>query len=384
MSDSSPPLGNAQARVDLAAVRSNVVALRGHAGAAEVMAVVKADAYGHGMVPVARAAIAGGATWLGAAVLEEALGLRAAGIGPDDARVLCWLIAPGADLEPAVAADVDLSANAVWAVEQVAAAAESAGRTARLHLKIDSGLGRGGATAADWDDLVAAALKEQAAGRVQVVGIWSHLACSDEPGHPSIAAQVEAFTAAVRAAERAGVRPEVRHLANSAAVVNLPETHFDLVRPGIAAYGFSPIPELGDSAHFGLRPAMTLAARLLLTKAVPAGQGVSYGHTYVTDRPTRLGIVPIGYADGIPRTASSRGPMLVGGRRVAIAGRVCMDQVVLDLGDLDVAAGDEVLVFGPGDRGEPTVQEWADTIGTITYEVVTGIGARIPRVYTGA
>lgn len=370
-----------QARIDLDAVRANVRALRGHAGSAEVMVVVKADGYGHGMVPVARAALDGGATWLGTAVLEEALALRAAGVAPDRARILCWLLTPGADLAPAVASDVDLSANAVWAVEQIAAAAVEAGREARLHLKVDSGLGRGGATPGDWDDLVDAALKEQAAGRVRVVGLWSHLACADEPGHPSVAAQVAAFSAAVDRAERAGVRPEVRHLANSAATVTLPEARFDLVRPGIAAYGFSPVPQVGDSAAFGLRPAMTLAARLALTKRVPAGHGVSYGHTYVTERATTLGIVPVGYADGIPRTASNRGPMLVGGARLPIAGRVCMDQVVLDLGDLDVSAGDEVLLFGPGDSGEPTVQEWADLIGTITYEIVTGIGARIPRVY---
>ena len=370
-----------QARIDLDAVRENVYALRGHAGSAEVMVVVKADGYGHGMVPVARAALDGGATWLGTAVLEEALALRAAGVAADQAKVLCWLLTPGADLAPAVAADVDLSANAVWAVEQIAAAAVEAGREARLHLKVDSGLGRGGAAPADWDDVVDAALKEQAAGRVRVVGLWSHLACADEPGHPSVAAQLAAFSDAVASAERAGVRPEVRHLANSAATVTLPEARFDLVRPGIAAYGFSPVPQVADSAAYGLRPAMTLAARLALTKRVPAGHGVSYGHTYVTERATTLGIVPVGYADGIPRTASNRGPMFVGGARLPIAGRVCMDQVVLDLGDLDVSAGDEVLVFGPGDSGEPTVQEWADLIGTITYEIVTGIGARIPRVY---
>jgi alanine racemase len=384
LTPSTSPPWRAQARVDLDAVRSNVGALRGYAGAAQVMVVVKADGYGHGMVPVARAALAGGATWLGAAVLEEALGLRAAGIGPDQARILCWLIAPGSDLAPAVAADIDLSANAVWAVEQIGAAAAEAGREARLHLKVDSGLGRGGSSLADWADVVDTALKEQAAGRVRVVGLWSHLACADEPGHPSNAAQVAAFTDALTVAERAGVRPEVRHLANSAGTVMLPETHFDLVRPGIAAYGFSPVPQLGDSAAYGLRPAMTLAARLLLTKRVPPGHGVSYGHTYVTDRATTLGIVPVGYADGIPRTASNQGPMLVRGHTVSIAGRVCMDQVVLDLGDLDVSACDEVLLFGTGDAGEPTVQHWADLLGTITYEIVTGVGARIPRVYSGA
>lgn len=370
----------AHARIDLAAVRANVVSLRGHAGSAEVMAVVKADGYGHGMVPVARAALAGGATWLGVAVLEEALGLRAAGI---DARVLAWLAAPDEDFAPAIAADVDLSAGAAATVRQIAAAASSVGRTARLHLKADTGLGRGGAPAAEWADLVEMALKEEAAGRVRVVGLWSHLACADEPGHPSVAAQLEAFRAAVEAAERAGARPEVRHLANSAATVALPETHFDLVRTGIANYGYSPIPAAGGPAAYGLRPAMTLAARLVLVKRVPAGHGVSYGHHYVTARETTLGLIPVGYADGLPRAASGLGPVLAAGRVRRIAGRVCLDQVVVDLGDDPAAAGDEVLLFGPGDRGEPTVQEWADLLGTITYEIVTRIGPRIPRVYVG-
>ena len=374
----------AQARVDLGAVRANVASLRAHAPSAELMAVVKADGYGHGMVPCARAALAGGATWLGAAVIEEALGLRAAGIRVEDARVLTWLCAPGEDFAAAIAADVDVSAGAVWTVREIAAGAAAAGRTARLHLKADTGLGRGGAATAEWADLVDAALKEEAAGRVRIVGLWSHLACADEPGHPSVAAQLAAFRAAVGHAERAGARPEVRHLANSAATVALPDTHFDLVRTGIANYGLSPIPAAGGPAAYGLRPAMTLTARLALVKRVPAGHGVSYGHHYVTDRETTLGLVPVGYADGLPRAASSRGPILAAGKVRRIAGRVCMDQVVLDLGDDPAEAGDEVVLFGPGDGGEPTAQDWADLLGTITYEIVTRIGARIPRTYPGA
>ncbi|MGQ0625381.1 MAG: alanine racemase [Sporichthyaceae bacterium] len=374
-----PAAGRACAHVDLAAIRANAAALRGHAPGAALMAVVKADGYGHGMIPVARAALDGGATWLGVAVLEEALALREAGIG---ARILCWLIAPGEDVRPALAAEVDLSANAPWAVTQIAAAAAELGVVARLHLKVDTGLGRGGASAGEWPGLLECAAAAQRAGHIRIVGLWSHLACSDEPSHPSVAAQLESFRGALALAERAGITAEVRHLANSAATLTLPETHFDLVRAGIAVYGYSPVPALGDSAAYGLRPAMTLTARLALTKRVPAGHGVSYGHTYVTSAESTLGVVPVGYADGIPRSASGRGPMQVRGERVHIAGRVCMDQVMLDLGDRDAAAGDEVVLFGPGEHGEPTVQEWADTLGTISYEIVTGIGARIPRVHT--
>jgi alanine racemase len=370
----------AQARVDLDVVRENVRSLRAAAGSAQVMAVVKADGYGHGMVPVARAAVSAGASWLGVAVLEEAMRLRAAGLA---CRVFCWLAAPGEDFAPAIAADVDLSASATWAVAEIAAAARSVGRPARLHLKIDSGLGRGGATPTEWANLVEAAGKEQASGTIEVVGVWSHLACADEPGRPENAVQIGAFRAAVELAERAGLRPQVRHLANSAGTVALPDAHFDLVRPGIAVYGCSPAPEVGDSASFGLRPAMTLVARLAHVKQVPAGHGVSYGHTYVTDRQTTLGLVPVGYADGIPRAAGNTAPLWAAGARRRIAGRVCMDQFVVDLGGDAADIGEEVVLFGTGESGEPTVQEWADAIGTITYEIVTRIGERIPRVYRG-
>jgi alanine racemase len=373
-------MSRAQARIDLDAVRDNVAVLRDHAAGAAVMAVVKADAYGHGLLPCARAALAGGATWLGTALVEEAVALRRAGVG---GRVLAWLAAPGEDAyAEAVAADVDLSANAPWAVDEIVAAARAAGRTARLHLKVDTGLSRGGATRADWPELVDAALRAQADGAVRVVGLWTHFAWADAPGHPTVTGQLDAFRDAVALAERAGVEPEVRHVANSAATLTSPAARFDLVRPGIAVYGVSPMDDVAP-ADFGLRPAMTLAARLALVKRVPAGSGVSYGHAYVTASDTTLGLVPLGYADGVPRAASSQGPVLAAGRVRPVAGRVCMDQIIVDLGDDVAAAGDEVVLFGSGEGGEPLAADWARAAGTIAYEIVTRVGPRVPRVYTG-
>ena len=371
---------DAQAQVDLAAIRANVTALRGRTTAV-VLAVVKADGYGHGLVPSARAAVEGGATWLGTALVEEALALRAAGL--TEPRVLAWMAGPDARWAEAVGADVDLSANAVWAVEAIAAAARAAGTTARVHLKIDTGLSRGGAAMADWADVIDAARKAEADGAVRVVGVWSHLAYADAPGHPTIASQAVAFAEAVAAAEHAGIRPEVRHLANSAATLTAPEHHFDLVRPGIAVYGLSPVPEVAGPSSYGLKPAMTVSARLALVKRVPAGSGVSYGHTYTAERDTTVGLVPLGYADGIPRAGGNVAPVLAAGRRRTVAGRVCMDQFVLDLGDEPAVAGDQVVLFGPGDDGEPTAQDWAEATGTISYEIVTRIGPRVPRVYVG-
>ncbi|MFI0447606.1 alanine racemase [Actinomadura sp. 6N118] len=368
----------AQARIDLAAISHNVSQLRERAGGAEVMAMVKAEAYGHGLVPAARAALAGGATWLGVAKLAEALELRRAGI--TGVRTLVCLGVPGEPYDEAIALDVDLTAGTPSLVEEIAAAAERAGRPARLQLKADTGMGRGGSTPADWTALVEAALKAEAAGHLRVVGLYSHFACADDPGHPSIANQIEVFTELVEHAEKAGIRPEIRHLSNSAAILTLPEARFDLVRPGIAMYGLTPVPALGT---FGLRPAMTLTADTAVVKRVPAGSGVSYGHTYVTDRETNLALVPAGYGDGIPRHGSNLLEVFAAGRRRRIAGRVCMDQFVIDLGDDTLSAGNEIILFGPGDRGEPTAQEWADTLGTISYEIVTRIGSRVPRVYEG-
>jgi alanine racemase len=374
---------HAAARVDLTAIRDNVAVLRARtAGGAEVMAVVKADGYGHGLVPSARAAVAGGATWLGTALLEEALALRAAGVtGP---RMLAWLMGPGEAFGDAIVADIDLSASAVWAVREIAEAARTVGAPARVHLKVDTGLSRAGSTMGDWPDVVESAAKAEADGLVRVVGVWSHLAYADAPDHATNAHQALVFHEALDVAARAGLRPDVRHLANSAAALTAPEQHFDLVRPGLAVYGLSPVPDLATSAQLGLRPAMTLTGSLLLVKRVPAGSGVSYGHTYTTEKETTLAVVPLGYADGVPRAAGNVGPVWAAGRRRTVAGRVCMDQIVLDLGDDSAEVGEEAVLFGPGDAGEPTAQDWADATGTISYEVVTRIGPRVPRIYVGA
>ncbi len=366
---------HAQARVDLGTISGNVAALVKHVAPTAVMAVVKAGGYGHGAVPAARAAVRGGAGWLGVAHVAEALELRAAGIGTP---LLCLMAIGTHAHREAIAAGVDLTAGSVDMVRRLAAAAAEAGRPARVHLKADTGLSRGGATAADWPSVVAAALDAQAAGRMSVVGLWSHFASADEPGNPSVARQLAAFGEAVAVAEKAGATPEVRHIANTAGALLVPEARFDLVRIGGGIYGLSTLP--GGPPSW-LRPAMTLRARLAMVKRVPAGTGVSYGHRYVTSRETTLGLLPVGYADGVPRAAAGRPLLFARGRRWPIAGTVCMDQLVIDFGDEPVAAGEEVVLFGPGDGGEPTAQEWGDTLGTISYEIVTGIGARVPRSY---
>ncbi|EKX68242.1 alanine racemase [Streptomyces ipomoeae] len=368
----------ARAEIDLDALRANVRTLRALAPGAALMAVVKSDAYGHGAVRCARAAVEAGATWLGTATPEEALALRAAGL---PGRIMCWLWTPGGPWREAVEADLDVSVSDLWALREVTEAARQAGVRARVQLKADTGLGRSGCQPDDWPELVAAALRAEADGVVAVTGLWSHFACADEPGHPSIGAQLARFREMVAYAEGQGVRPEVRHIANSPATLTLPDSHFDLVRTGIAVYGISPSPELGSSADLGLRPVMRLSASLALVKHVSGGHGVSYGHHYVTPGDTTLGLVPVGYADGVPRHASGTGPVLVGGKWRTVAGRVAMDQFVVDLGGDEPAAGDEVVLFGTGDAGEPTAEDWAQAAGTIGYEIVTRIGTRVPRVY---
>lgn len=373
----------ARAEIDLGALRGNVRALRARlAPGVGLMAVVKSDAYGHGMVPCARAALDGGARWLGTATPHEALALREAGIR---APILCWLWTPGDPWRAAIEADIDMSVSGMWALREVTEAAREAGRVARIQLKADTGLGRNGCQPADWPELVAAARAAEIEGTVRVTGLWSHLACADEPGHASITAQLEVFHELLAHAEKAGIEPEVRHIANSPATLTRPESHFDLVRTGIAVYGICPSPELGTSRDFGLRPVMTLAASVALVKRVPQGHGVSYGHHYRTPADTTLGLIPLGYADGIPRHASGRGPVLVGGAVRRVAGRVAMDQFVVDLGagpDADaLQEGATAVLFGPGDDGEPTAADWAEAADTIAYEIVTRIGPRVPRVY---
>lgn len=366
----------AEAVVDLGAVRHNVATLRAASPTAELMAVVKADGYGHGAVAVAGAALAAGASWLGVATPEEALDLRAAGI---TAPVLAWLHLPSDDVTAPIAAGVDLSVSSRAHLASVLAAARRAGRTARLHLKADTGLSRNGVQPAGWADLLDDAAKAVADGTAEVVAVWSHLAHGDAPQHPVNDRQAVRLTAAWQAARDRGLDP-IRHLANSAATLTRPDLHFDLVRPGIAVYGLDPLDR--PVREGPLRPAMTLRARAALVKRVPAGEGVSYGHEWTTPAATTLALLPVGYADGVPRRLGREGRMrvLIGGEVRPVVGRVCMDQIVVDCGDLAVREGDDAVLFGPGDHGEPTAQDWADELGTIHYEIVTGVhGRRVTR-----
>jgi alanine racemase len=371
---SPPQVARAEIVVDLAAIRHNVRTLKRMAGPAQMMTVVKADGYGHGMVPSARAAREAGAEWLGVATIDEALALREAG---DTGRVLCWLGVPGEDYAAAVSADIDVTAYSLAELDEIRTGVGAAGRPARLQLKVDTGLSRGGAPLGLWPGLVAAARDGERAGHWRVTGVWSHLASSDEPEDPANDAQERVFREALAVAEAAGLEPEVRHLANSAAAILRPSARFDLVRCGLASYGLDPAP--GWTPDVGLVPAMTARATLAMVKQVGTGDGVSYGHTWVADHDTTLALVPVGYGDGVPRHASSSAETWVAGKRRPIRGRICMDQFVVDLSGDRAAAGDEVILFGPGRAGEPTAQDWADACETISYEIVTRIGGRMTR-----
>ncbi len=374
------PAVRAETVVDLGAIRHNVRRLAAQVARSDgtgpaVMAVVKADGYGHGMVEVARAARQAGVDWLGVATLDEAVALRDSG---DAGPLLAWLAVPGENYAPALERDVDVAAYTVDQLDEIAEAADQTRVQARVHLKIDTGLNRGGSTRESWPELVAAARRLERAGRLRAVGVWSHLAASDEPEDPVNGEQEQRFRDAVRVAEQAGLQVQWRHLANSAAGVLRPSAHFDLVRFGIATYGLDPAPGHTD---LDLRPAMTVRARLGLVKEVHAGDGVSYGHTWHADHDTRLGLVPAGYAEGVPRHAGNRAEVWVAGARRPIRGRICMDQFMVDLADADVRAGDPVELFGTGHDGAPTAQDWAVACDTINYEIVTRIGGRFTRVY---
>ncbi|MDH6197003.1 alanine racemase [Mycobacterium frederiksbergense] len=371
------PRTSAQAVVDLNAIDHNVRLLRQHAGNAQVMAIVKADAYGHGAVEVGRTALAAGAAELGVVTIAEALALRAGGI---TAPVLCWLHPPGTDFTPAVEADVQIAVSAMRQIDDVVAAVHNTGRTATVTVKVDTGLSRNGVSPADFPAMIAALGRAHADGAIRVRGIMSHLVHGDQPDHPFNGVQGQRLTAMREQAAAQGVAFEVAHLANSPATMTRPDLAFDMVRPGIAVYGLSPIPERGD---MGLRPAMTLKCPVALVRSVHPGDGVSYGHGWVAERDTTLALLPVGYADGIFRSLSGRIEVLINGRRRPAVGRICMDQFVVDLGPdaVDVREGDEAILFGPGTQGEQTAQDWAELLGTINYEVVTSPRGRITRSY---
>ena len=357
--------------VDLAAIRHNVRLLKDLCGTG-YLAVVKADGYGHGLVESAGAAREAGADWLGVATIDEAVALREAG---DPGRLLCWLTVPGDDWGAAIERDVDVTVYSEAELDEVLAT----GLVARVQVKLDTGLHRGGAPHDTWDALFAKARAAEEQGRIVVTGIWSHFSSSDEPDDPANDEQERLFDEGLALARRRGLEPEVTHLANSAAAILRPSSRRDLVRVGIASYGLDPAP--GETPDLGLRPAMTARATLAMVKDIEEGGAVSYGRTWVADHATTLGLVPVGYADGLPRVGGNRAEVQVGGRRRRIRGRICMDQLVVDLDGDDPGAGADVTVFGTGEHGEPTATDWAEACGTISYEIVTRIGGRFTRRY---
>ncbi|TLF65557.1 alanine racemase [Nocardia asteroides NBRC 15531] len=364
--------------IDLDAIAHNVRVLREYAQGAAVMAVVKADGYNHGAVEVARTALAAGAAELGVTTVAEALVLRAAGI---TAPILCWLNTIDADYAAAVAADIEIGVSSLAQLRAVEQGARRAGRTATISLKVDTGLNRNGVSVTEYPQVLQAlrALVDEQAARFRA--IFSHLAHADEPDHPMLDRQRERFVEAIALAKEHGLEPEQAHLANSAATLTRPDLHFDLVRPGIAVYGLSPIPELGD---YGLRPAMTLQAEVTLVKRVAAGEGVSYGHRWIAPRDTTVALIPAGYADGVFRSLSGRFEVWLGGGRHRNVGRVCMDQFMVDLGENPggVRAGDRAVLFGGG-AGHPHPLDWARALDTIDYEIVCSPRGRAVRRYVG-
>lgn len=369
----------AAAVIDLDAIAHNVRVLCDAAGSAQVMAIVKADGYGHGATRVGRAAIAAGAAELGVATLSEALALRRDRV---EAPLTCWLHPPGTDFAPALIADVGVGVSSLRQLGEVLDAARRTGETAVVTVKVDTGLSRNGVGAAEYPDLLAALKRATADGAVRTRGLMSHLACGDDAASPVTDRQAARFVEYRTAAAAAGVHFEVAHLCNSPTALTRPDLAFDMVRPGIAVYGQTPIPEAGD---MGLRPAMTLTATVSMVRSISAGDGVSYGHTWIADRDTTVALLPIGYADGVFRGLSNRLEVWINGRRRPGVGRICMDQFVVDLGPgpVDVTEGDEAILFGAGDRGEPTAQDWADLLGTINYEIVTSPRGRVTRYYRG-
>ncbi|HSS24993.1 MAG TPA: alanine racemase [Mycobacterium sp.] len=370
----------AEAVVDLGAIEHNVRVLREHAGPAQVMAVVKADGYGHGATRVASASLAAGAAELGVATVDEALALRADGI---TAPVLAWLHPPGLDFGPALLADIEIAVSSVRQLDELLDAVRRTGRTATVTVKVDTGLNRNGVAPAQYPSMLTALRQAVAKDAIRLRGLMSHMVYADQPDNSINDVQAQRFTALLAQARDQGVRFEVAHLSNSSATMSRPDLAFDMVRPGIAVYGLSPVPQLGD---MGLIPAMTVKCAVALVKSIRAGEGVSYGHTWIAESDTTVALMPIGYADGVFRSLGGRLDVLINGRRRPGVGRICMDQFLVDLGpgQIDVAEGDEAILFGPGSRGEPIAQDWADLLGTIHYEVVTSPRGRITRTYREA
>jgi alanine racemase len=360
--------------VDLDAISDNIAAIK-KLTSAKILAVVKADAYGHGLVPVGLCAIESGAEWLGVALLEEALELRAAGI---TAPIIAWLTPPGEDFESAISSEIDLSVSSIALFSEILEWGSRLSIKPRIHIEIDTGMRRGGVLD-EWDEFLQFTVEHK--DRYELIGFWSHFARADEPDSEFNEAQRLEFERALSQVRECGLRPEIVHLSNSAATLADPEAHHQMIRLGIAMYGLSPdLLTMGPVSDFQLRPAMTVRAQLILVKAAQAGDAVGYGGTAILPRDTRLGVVVMGYSDGLPRNTSSGAGVTHGDTRAPLVGRISMDQCVVDLGADSLAEpGDYVTVFGSDGY---SIDEWASASGTINYEIVTRIATRVPRLYS--
>ena len=372
-------MSRARAEINLSAIAENLKLIKSKTSA-QVLAVVKADAYGHGLIEVAKAAEKAGADWFGTALLEEGIALRNNGITKP---IISWLTPIGEDFKSAIHLDIDLSISSIELLNEIISVGKSLNKVPRVHIEIDTGMNRGG-FGDEWGLLLPEIVKAVKANEIKAIGIWSHFARADEPNEVMNKSQLDVFTQKVKQINDAGVSPEFIHIANSAAALSNEAAHKNIIRWGIGLYGLSPdVINMGDSKSLGLKPAMKLFAKLQLVKAVKAGQSVGYGGTAITKSDTKLGVVTLGYADGVPRNANNSAGIFVAGKRAPIIGRVSMDQFVVDLGTNSSAkTGDEVIVFGDGSQGEYTIDDWAKACGTINYEIVTRIGVRVPRIYS--
>jgi len=392
--------------VDLAAIKHNLSVLRAAAPDALQLATVKANAYGHGLVPVALAALDGGTDWLGVAQLAEAFALRRgldeAGVARADAPILAWISTSSSDFAAAIEADIDLSVSWTWVLADICAAARAVGRPARVHVKIDTGMSRAGSTLADLPALASALRMAADDGLVDIVGAWSHMSRADDPseaGNASTASHVRIFEEGLAILADAGITPRIRHLSATSGILWHPEAHYDMVRVGIGLYGLSPDPAVATAEELGLIPALELSAPLTSVKVIEEGTPASYGGTWVAPTRRWIGLVPLGYGDGIFRAASNKARVVVrteaGLLNAPLIGRVCMDQFMVDLGPAQgepgtptarsgqapAAPGDTAILLGSSALGEPLADDWAQAAGTINYEIVTNLGAHIPRIY---
>ncbi len=369
------PRSAATLTVDHAAVAENLRILRESAGV-DVMAVVKADGFGLGAIELSRTLAANGASALGVTTVDEAIVLRRAGL---TLPVLAWLGHPGADIATALRLRVELSCASEEMLVAVAATAAVLGLVARIHLEVDTGMHRGGAAPLHWEDLCRSAARLERAGSLRVAGIWSHLARAGHPHWSAVADQEEAFRLALGSALASGLQP-IAHLASSAAALAHPRTRHDLVRCGAALYGIEPV----EGRNYGLRPVVRVAARILQLRAVGAGSSVGYGAGHITREATTLALLPLGYADGVPRSLAGTGQVSIAGMRCPIVGAVSMDQLVVDVGQLELQPGDEAVLIGDPEAGEPSLADIARLAGTIPQEVLGNLGARFERIHLGA